>query len=159
MATNFPAGLDDFSDPLSSTPLSGGGNSALTHSAQHKNLNDAVEAIEATIGVVNSTNPISIQYRLNNLAGSFSYTMTSANRILTPNECCIVNGSNITLTLPANPQNGDQVQVVLPPGFTGLVIGRNGNSIMGVNEDMTVDKVNVNLTFKWLTAISQWRIF
>lgn len=66
MSTNFPTGLDDFSNPLPSTPLGGGGNGALTHSALHTNINDAVEAIEASIGITNSNVPTSIQYRLNN---------------------------------------------------------------------------------------------
>ena len=44
MATNFPASLDTLTNPTSSDSLS-----SPSHSAQHANVNDAVEAIEAAL--------------------------------------------------------------------------------------------------------------
>jgi len=41
MATNFPADVDDFVDPTAISPLN-----SPSHSIQHININDAVEAIE-----------------------------------------------------------------------------------------------------------------
>ena len=49
MATNFPASLDTLTNPTSSDSLS-----SPSHSAQHANVNDAVEALQAKVGVDSS---------------------------------------------------------------------------------------------------------
>jgi hypothetical protein len=53
MTTSFPTSLDNFTNPagsdLTSTPVGGA-----THSGQHDNLNDAVEALEAKVGINSS---------------------------------------------------------------------------------------------------------
>ena len=46
MASSFPGAIDSFTDPLSSSPLN-----SPSHSAQHADLNDAVEKIETKLGV------------------------------------------------------------------------------------------------------------
>ena len=48
MATNYPGALDSLTNPSA-----GDGLSSPSHSAQHANANDAIEAIEAELG----TNP------------------------------------------------------------------------------------------------------
>ncbi len=48
----------------------------------------------------------------------------------------------LTLTLPASPAAGDKVQFVNRSGTTSSVIARNGQAIMGLAQDMTVDDVN-----------------
>lgn len=48
MPTNFPAALDNFSNPAASTSMAAG---PRTHSDQHSDLNDALEAVQAKIGV------------------------------------------------------------------------------------------------------------
>jgi hypothetical protein len=50
MATNFPTSLDTFTNPNSGNTLD-----SPSHSIQHSDINDAVEAIEAKIGVGSST--------------------------------------------------------------------------------------------------------
>ena len=67
MATNFPAGLDDFSNPTATTKMSGSGNIALAHAEQHANLNDAVEAIERTVGSNLSNVTTSHDYKIRTL--------------------------------------------------------------------------------------------
>lgn len=47
MATNYPVALDDFTNPTPSTSQ----NAVRTHSQQHSDLNDAVEAVQAELGV------------------------------------------------------------------------------------------------------------
>ena len=46
MATNFPGSLDSFTNPSSSSTLD-----SPSHAAQHANINDAVEAVQAKLGV------------------------------------------------------------------------------------------------------------
>jgi hypothetical protein len=47
MASTFPNAIDSFTDPLSGSPLN-----SPSHSAQHADLNDAVEKIETYMGLV-----------------------------------------------------------------------------------------------------------
>jgi hypothetical protein len=59
VATNFPNSLDTLVNPNSTDPLS-----SPSHSEQHINLNDAVEAIETKIGTNGSNDSNSIQYKI-----------------------------------------------------------------------------------------------
>lgn len=47
MASSFPTSIDNFTDPLATSPLN-----SPSHSLQHSNLNDAVEKIETYMGLV-----------------------------------------------------------------------------------------------------------
>lgn len=48
MSTNFPTGLDTYVNPTGTNHLN---DVSVLHSAQHANINDAVEAIEQKIGI------------------------------------------------------------------------------------------------------------
>ena len=60
MAVNFPTSLDDFTNPASGDKLN-----SPSHSQQHIDINDAVEALEAKVGVDSSADATSIDYQLN----------------------------------------------------------------------------------------------
>lgn len=57
--TAFPTSLDSFTNPNASTPLN---SSTAPHAGQHANANDAIEAIEAKVGVNGSTVTNSLDY-------------------------------------------------------------------------------------------------
>ena len=59
MATSFPSSLDSFTNPLSSDTLS-----SPSHSAQHANVNDAVEALQAKVGADSSAVATSLDYKV-----------------------------------------------------------------------------------------------
>ncbi|MCA9367876.1 hypothetical protein KC887_06485 [Candidatus Kaiserbacteria bacterium] len=61
MTTLFPGALDNFTDPTGTAML---GATTPKHSEHHANINDAIEAIEATIGETGSTDPASVEKRL-----------------------------------------------------------------------------------------------
>ena len=61
MPTNFPTALDDFTNPTAADNLN---TPAVLHSAQHANLNDAVEALQAKVGADGSAVATSIDYLL-----------------------------------------------------------------------------------------------
>ncbi len=61
MPTFFPAALDTLTNPA---PGPTGDSLDTGHAAQHGNANDAIEAIQARIGVTGSADPSSIDYRL-----------------------------------------------------------------------------------------------
>lgn len=62
MATSFPNGLDTFTNPSSDSLLN---QPSLDHSTAHTNINDAIEAIEGRIGIEGTSDPQSLEYRLN----------------------------------------------------------------------------------------------
>jgi hypothetical protein len=57
LATNYPASLDNLSNPASTDSLSG-------HADLHTNVNDALEALQAKVGVDNSAVATSLDYRV-----------------------------------------------------------------------------------------------
>jgi hypothetical protein len=65
VATNFPTALDSLTNPASTDARNAGSG----HAAQHANANDAIEAIEAKVGVNNSAVTTSLDYRVAQLEG------------------------------------------------------------------------------------------
>ena len=61
MATNFPTSLDSLTNPAAGDSLS-----SPSHSAQHANVNDAVEALQAKVGVDGSAVTGSLDYKVAN---------------------------------------------------------------------------------------------
>jgi hypothetical protein len=61
MAITFPTSLDSFTNPLGTDYLN-----VLSHAEQHSNVNDAVEALEAKVGVTSSAVTSSLDYLLKN---------------------------------------------------------------------------------------------
>ena len=59
MATSFPSSLDSFTNPLSSDTLS-----SPSHSAQHADANDAIEALQAKVGADSSAVTSSLDYKV-----------------------------------------------------------------------------------------------
>lgn len=67
MSILFPASLDSFANPTG-TDLLDNANNALDHDVQHSNANDAIEALEAKVGIDNSADVDSFDYKLSNVA-------------------------------------------------------------------------------------------
>lgn len=61
MATNFPTSLDSFTNPTASDAMN---SVTVPHATQHANINDAVEALEAKVGVNSSAVTTSLDYRV-----------------------------------------------------------------------------------------------
>jgi len=77
MATNFPTSLDALTNPTSSDPLN-----SPSHSAQHANANDAIEALQAKVGVDSSAVATSLDYKVAQ-AATLTGTQTLTNKTLT----------------------------------------------------------------------------
>lgn len=60
MATNFPASLDNLSNPAATDSLAG-------HATLHGNVNDALEALQAKVGVNGSNVSTSLDYKISAL--------------------------------------------------------------------------------------------
>lgn len=59
MATNFPTSLDSLSNPLSTDKLNNP-----SHSSQHANANDAIEALQTKVGVNGSAVTTTLDYKV-----------------------------------------------------------------------------------------------
>ena len=64
--------------------------------------------------------------------------------------------ASLTLTLPASPAPGDWVAFSNRSGTLTCVIARNGQNIMGLAEDMTVDSLNAGMTLTFADATRGW---
>jgi hypothetical protein len=59
MATNFPTSLDALTNPISTDKLN-----SPPHATQHANANDAIEALQAKVGVNSSAVTTSLDYKV-----------------------------------------------------------------------------------------------
>ena len=75
-----------------------------------------------------------------NAAASYTYVLTA----------------DLTLTLPGTPSVGDWVAVQNSSGTTTSVIGRNGNNIMSLAEDLVIDADFVAVTLVYADATRGW---
>lgn len=67
----------------------------------------------------------------------------------------------VTVTLPAAPTVGDYVEIIDAAGTfdtNDLTVGRNSLKIMGLDEDMTVSKLNASFKLVYASATLGWRI-
>lgn len=62
MATNYPNSIDQLVNPNGSDTLA-----SPSHSQQHTNANDAIEALETKVGVNGSTDPSSLTYKVSTI--------------------------------------------------------------------------------------------
>jgi len=60
MATGFPTSLDALTNPLSTDALT-----SPSHADQHADENDAIEALQAKVGVTSSAVSTSLDYKVN----------------------------------------------------------------------------------------------
>lgn len=72
--TNFPTSLDSFSNPSGLQRM----NVTVKHSVHHGNANDAIEAIEAKVGVDSSAVTTSLDYRTGSLEDRTTSSVISA---------------------------------------------------------------------------------
>ena len=64
MATSYPDGLDNFTNPTASDTLD---SATVPHATQHANTNDAIEAIEAELGTTPKGSKASVKARLDSV--------------------------------------------------------------------------------------------
>ena len=60
MATGFPTSLDALTNPISTDSLT-----SPSHAGQHADANDAIEALQAKVGVTSSAVTTTLDYKVN----------------------------------------------------------------------------------------------
>lgn len=110
-----------------------------------------------TAGALSSINPQDALAK-REFAGFVTYEPTvSTEYFAEPNSFNLAKNDNVVITLPPGPTYGDRVVVSLDGDTTsGVLVKRNGNTINGIAEDMTIDIPWATVTFRWLG--NQWRV-
>lgn len=89
---------------------------------------------------------------------AWTNTVTAISVTALPWERIFVTAAAQTITLPITPADGVEVTVSIVGTFTDTVIARNGQSIMGLAENMTVDQSNVTVHLVYVNSILGWRV-
>lgn len=76
MAVNFPASLDNFTNPSSNSSVANP-----SHSQQHADANDAIEALEAKVGITGSSVVTSHDYKITQLESLVTSAVAGAKSI------------------------------------------------------------------------------
>ncbi len=66
--------------------------------------------------------------------------------------------ADLTLTLPASPQDGDSIKISNLSGVATCILGRNGSLIMGVASDLTLDTSSASFELIYSGATKGWVI-
>lgn len=119
MSINFPSSLDTLSNPTG-TDSTDSATAALKHATQHANANDAIEALEAKVGIDSSAVTTTHDYKLSGVTGTDKAASKTGTETLT----------NKTLTSPiinvTSDATGDIYYRNSGGAFTRLAIGSAG---------------------------------
>lgn len=96
-------------------------------------------------------------------AGGYSFSTKTANFTAVNGSqlFCNTTSSAFTITLPATPSANNYVQIVDLAGtfnINPVTVGRNGEKIMGLAEDMVLNVVNASVTLVYSGSTYGWRI-
>lgn len=154
MASTYPTTLDNFTNPVGTDKVNNA-NSALVHSTQHSQLNDAVEALEAKVGANSSAVTTSHDYKLSSVTGTDKSVSKSSSNF-TGGKVMVSSGNNgiVETTLALN---GSGI-LDIASGGTGVTLTDPGqDSLMGW--DNTANQISfitvgsgLNLTGNTLTT-------
>jgi len=103
MSVNFPTSLDALTNPLSTDYLN-----SPDHATQHANANDAVEALEAKVGVDSSAVTTSLDYIVSNASSSDpGHKHTTAGLTLTADELFVTAAEKTVIGNTSGSNTGD----------------------------------------------------
>jgi hypothetical protein len=148
MATNFPSSLDSFTNPTAVDTLD-----SPPHDTQHADANDAIEALQAKVGVNGSAVTTSHEYRINSIeelntnaqvGTTYTLALTDDGKVVEMN-----NASANTLTVPPNSS------VAFPVGSQILVLQTGaGQTTLAAGAGVTVNSKdgNLKLSAQWCAA-------
>jgi len=121
MATNFPTSLDSYTNPDATDKLN-----SPAHATQHASKNDAIEALEAKVGIDSSATTTSHDYKLSKVTGDAT-ALTSHNTNITPDSAA----SALDVVQPYN-DRGIDIDTEATTAAALYVVGQNTGSDMVV---------------------------
>lgn len=85
-----------------------------------------------------------------------SFTIRTSSFTAASNTRNYLKANNLTVTLPASPADGDWVEII--GSATGCTVARNGKTIMGLAEDMSLDAAYSVIRLVYIASDNDWRI-
>ena len=116
------------------------------------------QVIEGSKRLPFETRPLELEKALVNRFKPTAPINLTANTTLASNAKYSYSAGALTLTLPAAPVNGDEVVIYNTGSLLTTVVGRNGKTIMGLAQNMTLDIANKKYVFEYLSASGDWRL-
>ena len=86
----------------------------------------------------------------------FTTNVITSNTTAVKDNHYYLNGSAISLSLPASPSVGDEVRLSEVAGNTNCVIGRNGSNIMGSASNLTIDTAYLVISLRYVNSTIGW---
>jgi len=118
----------------------------VTQSPGNNTTNVASTAfVQAAIATVNAATSTTVAV----VSGTTQTAVAGSHYILT-------NVAATTVTLPASPASADTVWITVANSLATNVIARNGNTIMGLSEDMTINALYPTVALRYVN--STWRL-
>jgi hypothetical protein len=105
-----------------------------------------------------STKVATTQFVVDGSLAPYTISTTAISKTLVNRERCTVTASDQTITLPASPAAGAEVAVTIAGTFTNTIVARNGQNIMSLAEDFTIDRADATVTLYYVDATRGWRI-
>lgn len=90
---------------------------------------------------------------------TYNYPTTITSTGIALNTRITVLATGVRITLPASPDTGDEVTVGTGSGISDTVVSGNGARIMQLNENLTIDVDDVNVTFVYVNPSLGWRVY
>lgn len=146
---NYPSSIDSFQNPLP-----GDDTNLVPHNLQHDNANDAIEALEAKVGVNSSAVVTSIDYKLTNhthllTAGATDVTATTAelNKLagLATSKTELGYSTGVTSAIQTQ-LNAKQVTLTNSAGLLAALSDETGTGLAVFNNAPTITKPVINGT-------------
>lgn len=149
MATNYPSNIDHLINPSGTDQLS-----APSHSEQHSNANDAIEALQTKVGTDNSQDPSSLTYKISSietLLGDLDNNTDTISELLglDGNNDLVINGiENITAidSFSAAAFRSAKYQLQITKGseyyFSNITIIQDGSDVFMSESDIVSNSDN-----------------
>lgn len=90
--------------------------------------------------------------------GRVKITIGSNGATLKDGEYVVIPSSGTTVNLPTSPAPGNSLTIVVAGVFKDTIVGRSGSNIMGLAEDITLDKQYAAMVFTYVDATHGWRL-
>ena len=86
---------------------------------------------------------------------TWNNTTTTVNKTVVNNERLLVLNGGLTISLPASPVSGNTL-IITAGNFTNTIVNRNGNNLMGLAENLVINKAYASIKLQYVNATQGW---